>query len=72
MPTALDLPGHSSPHLKAGDATIEAFRWLLILGFPASVAAARLMPEVFSDALDETIDVAWRVTRNQFGQKRLT
>jgi hypothetical protein len=68
MTTAMNFSDHSPPDLEAGDATIEAFRWLLILGFPASVAAARLMPEVFSDALDEAIDVARRMTRNPFGR----
>jgi hypothetical protein len=33
----------------ADDATAHAFRWLLALGFPADVAAARVMPELFAD-----------------------
>ena len=66
----MNLTDHSPPTLEAaGDATMEAFRWLLILGFPASVAAARLMPEVFSDAIDEAFEVARRMTRNPFGRK---
>lgn len=34
--------------VAAGDPTMNTFQWLLILGFPPSVAAATLMPEVFS------------------------
>ena len=51
------------------DATIEAFRWLLIFGFPAAVAAARLMPDQFSEAFDDAVQLARRVTRNPFGHK---
>ena len=49
------------------DATVEAFRWLLILGFPASMAAARLMPDLFSDAVEDAVQFARRVSRNPFG-----
>ena len=49
------------------DTTVEAFRWLLIFGFPASVAAARLMPELFSDAIGDAVELARRMTRNPFG-----
>jgi hypothetical protein len=61
-PTSLD-------HHEQWDATVEAFRWLLIYGFPASVAAARVMPELFSEALDEAVDLARRATRNPFGRR---
>jgi hypothetical protein len=50
------------------DATVETFRWLVIFGFPASVAAARVMPELFSDAIDDAVKLARRVTRNPFGK----
>ena len=65
-----NLTIHSTP---AGfdpdsDATIEAFRWLLIFGFPAAVAAARLMPDQFSDMIDDAAKLARRVTRNPFGR----
>ena len=30
-------------------ASVSAFEWLLVLGFPADVAAAKVMPELFSD-----------------------
>jgi hypothetical protein len=64
-----DFPSYHGPSAD-GDGTIEAFRWLLILGFPASIAAARLMPDVFTDALNEAVEVARRVTRNPFGRER--
>jgi hypothetical protein len=42
---------------EADDATAEAFRWLLALGFPADVAAARVMPELFAEPVAQ-IDTA--------------
>lgn len=51
------------------DVTIEAFRWLLMFGFPAAVAAARLMPDQFSEVIDEAVSLTRRVTRNPFGSK---
>lgn len=32
---------------EVASVTSEAFRWLLILGFPPSVAAASVMPQIF-------------------------
>jgi hypothetical protein len=52
------------------NSTVEAFRWLVIFGFPASVAAARLMPELFSEAVGDAVELARRVTRNPFGHTR--
>ncbi len=54
-------------HHEQWDATVEAFRWLLLSGFPAGVAAARLMPELFTDAIDDAVGLARRATRNPFG-----
>lgn len=34
----------------AANATLNTFQWLLLLGFPLEVAAAKAMPELFSDA----------------------
>ena len=61
---------HASPAAltQQWDATVEAFRWLLIFGFPAGVAAARLMPDQFSEAIDDAVQLARRVTRNPFGR----
>ncbi len=68
MQTFIPFHDPSSPAAATEwNATVEAFRWLLILGFPASVAAARLMPELFSDAIDDAVQLARRVTRNPFG-----
>jgi hypothetical protein len=50
----------------SGDSTIEAFRWMLIFGFPAGIAAARLMPEVFTDAISDAVGAARSLTRNPF------
>ena len=63
------FPDHAAP---AGlgqqwNATVEAFRWLLIFGFPVSVAAAGVMPELFTDAIDDAVKLARRATRNPFG-----
>lgn len=64
------FPDHPAPasfdHPAHWDATVEAFRWLIIYGFPAGVAAARLMPELFTDAIDDAVDLARRATRNPF------
>jgi hypothetical protein len=34
----------------AGEAAMNAFEWLIVLGFPVDVAAAKVMPELFTDA----------------------
>ena len=34
---------------EADEATGQAYRWLLSLGFPADVAAARVMPALFAE-----------------------
>jgi len=69
MDRSAHFPDHPAPANldHEWNATVEAFRWLLIFGFPANVAAPRLMPELFSDALDDAIDLARRMTRNPFG-----
>ena len=45
------LPPAQIHHADA--ATAEAFRWLLALGFPADVAAARVLPELFAEPTGE-------------------
>lgn len=45
-PTSLPSPSQSA----GKDATMDAFEWLIILGFPVDLAAAKVMPELFSDA----------------------
>lgn len=38
-------------HTGSGSATtMNTFQWLILLGFPVEVAAAKAMPELFSDA----------------------
>ena len=36
--------------------TVEAFRWLLVLGFPTAVAAATVWPDMFAPAANEMFD----------------
>jgi hypothetical protein len=43
---SLDLRAESTG--SSTGAEIDAFRWLLILGFPLPVAAATAMPELFT------------------------
>ena len=42
---------HTTAHTAAAenDQPLTPFRWLLLLGFPADVAAHIMAPEVFSD-----------------------
>lgn len=65
--TIFPVPSAPADLNQQWDATVEAFRWLLIFGFPAGVAAARLMPDQFTDAFDDAVQLARRVTRNPFG-----
>lgn len=43
--TTLSTVTHAS-----GTSNMNTFHWLLILGFPVDVAAAKAMPELFSDS----------------------
>lgn len=43
---AESLPQESESH-----PTMNTFQWLVILGFPVEVAAAKAMPELFSDSV---------------------
>ncbi len=43
------LPFTSTQSGAASDTIMNTFHWLLILGFPVDVAAAKAMPELFSD-----------------------
>lgn len=42
------LASHAESAASDSSAEINAFRWLLILGFPLPVAAATAMPELFT------------------------
>jgi hypothetical protein len=35
---------------KSAPTTMTPFHWLILLGFPVDVAAAKAMPELFSDS----------------------
>jgi hypothetical protein len=44
------LSSHSSATIAGNASTMNAFEWLIVLGFPVDVAAAKTMPELFTDA----------------------
>jgi hypothetical protein len=47
---------HSTPLAGAErDTTMNTFQWLLILGFPLEVAAAKAMPDLFTDTTPAAI-----------------
>lgn len=59
-PDLLDvLP--SSALANDGPAIMSTFQWLLILGFPIEVAAAKAMPQLFSENPKPTITDGVRV-----------
>jgi hypothetical protein len=41
-------------------AAADAYRWLLILGFPPDAAAASLMPNLFTARKRRTVKRRWR------------
>jgi hypothetical protein len=44
------LSSHSTATIAGNESTMNAFEWLIVLGFPVDVAAAKTMPELFTDA----------------------
>jgi hypothetical protein len=53
-------PGPQAPSSLAESAAADAYRWLLILGFPPDVAAASLMPNLFTASKRRTRKRRWR------------
>lgn len=41
------FPSQENAAQHSPDSAADIYRWLLILGFPAGVAAAKAMPEIF-------------------------